>query len=246
MKILAVIPARGGSKGIPRKNIIPVCGKPLMAWTIEASLASKYITKTLVSSDDDEILEIADKFGAESIKRPNALATDEAGSEALITHALETEKLKGNDYEYVMLLQPTSPLRGTKEIDEAVKLLLASDAKALISVSTPEHTPYKAFRLNANGKLEGLIDNKTPFMRRQDLPQTFMPNGAIYMIDADLFLQSGSLFCEERTIAYEMSREKSVDVDTMEDVVFIERIIREEIKNSFVEEFDGVAVVIEH
>jgi len=223
MKILAVIPARGGSKGIPRKNIIPVCGKPLMVWTIEAALASTYITRTVVSSDDDEILQIAQQFRAEGIKRPNALATDEAGSEALITHALETEKMKGNHYEYIMLLQPTSPLRGTKEIDEAVKLLLASDAKALISVSIPEHTPYKAFKLNANGKLEGLIDNKTPFMRRQDLPQTFMPNGAIYIVKTEQFLKSGSLFCEDATMAYEMSREKSIDVDTMDDLVLIEK-----------------------
>ena len=231
MKILAVIPARGGSKGIPRKNIIPVSGKPLMVWTIEASLASKYITKTLLSSDDDEILGIAEKFGSECIKRPNALSTDEAGSEALLTHALETEKQKGNYYKYVMLLQPTSPLRGTKEIDEAVKLLLNSDAKALISVYMPEHTPYKAFKLNENGKLEGLIDNKTPFMRRQDLPETFMPNGAIYIAETEVFLKSASLFCEDATIAYEMSCEKSVDVDTMDDVVLIDKQFLE---NNFV------------
>ena len=225
MKILAVIPARGGSKGIPRKNIIDVAGKPLMAWSIEASLSSRYISKTVVSSDDDEILEIAEKYGATCIKRPSNLATDKAGSEGLIIHAIELENQAGNFYDYVMLLQPTSPLRGVAEIDESIKMLLDSEAKALISVYVPEHTPYKAFKLNANGKLEGLIDNKTPFMRRQDLPQTFMPNGAIYLIETEKFLKSASLFCEDATVAYEMSREKSVDMDVRDDVMLIERIL---------------------
>jgi len=161
------------------------------------------------------------------LKRPAVLANDQAGSEGLITHALENEKEQGNSYDYVMFLQPTSPLRGTKEIDEAVALLMHSDAKALIAVYTPEHTPYKAFKLNVNGKLEGLVDNKTPFMRRQDLPQTFMPNGAIYLVETKLFLETGSLFCEEGTVAYEMSREMSVDIDTMDDVIRVEKVMLE-------------------
>jgi len=226
MKILAVIPARGGSKGIPNKNIISVGGKPLMVWSIEAALGSRHITKTIVSSDSDAILNVAKHHGAEALMRPADLAGDEAGSEGLIVHALEEEQKSGNVYDYVMLLQPTSPLRGTKEIDEALSLLQISDAKALISVSLPEHTPYKAFKLNSNGYLEGLIDNKTPFMRRQDLPQTFMPNGAIYLIETAQFLKTGALFCEEGTIAYEMSREKSLDVDTMEDVQKVEIIMQ--------------------
>ncbi len=229
MKILAVIPARGGSKGIKNKNIISVAGKPLIVWSIEAALGSKYISKTMVSSDDDAILTVAKEHGSEVLKRPADLATDEASSEGLIVHALEAEKEQGNSYDYVMLLQPTSPLRGTEEIDKAAEVLQDRNANALISVYTPEHTPYKAFKLSKNGYLEGLVDNKTPFMRRQDLPQTFMPNGAIYIIETELFLQSGSLFCEEGTIAYEMSREKSVDVDTMEDILQIEKIFEDTI-----------------
>ena len=225
MKILALIPARGGSKGIPNKNIISVGGKPLMVWSIDAALQSKAITKTIVSSDSDVILDVAKQYGAVALKRPMDLASDEAGSEGLIVHALESEKEQGNVYDYVMLLQPTSPLRGTKEIDEALALLQNSEAKALISVSTPEHTPYKAFKLNSSGYLEGLIDNKTPFMRRQDLPQTFMPNGAIYIIETTLFLETGSLFCEEGTIAYEMSEEKSLDIDTLDDVERFEKCL---------------------
>jgi CMP-N-acetylneuraminic acid synthetase len=228
MRILAVIPARGGSKGIKHKNILPIAGKPLIVWSIEAALGSRYITETLVSSDSDMMLDIAEKAGANPLKRPDELATDEVGSEALIVHALKVKKESGTVYDYVILLQPTSPLRGAKEIDEAIDMLLHSDAKSLISVYTPEHTPYKAFKLDAHGKLEGLVDNKTPFMRRQDLPQTFMPNGAIYLIETQQFLSTGSLFCDAGTIAYEMSREKSIDIDTMEDVALIESMIREE------------------
>ena len=223
MTILAVIPARGGSKGIPNKNIISVGGKPLMSWTIEAALASKHVTKTIVSSDSQVILDVAESAGAVALKRPSALATDEAGSEGLVVHALESEVQDAKTYDYVMLLQPTSPLRDATEIDRAVEQLQKSSAKALISVSIPEHTPYKAFKLNSNGYLEGLVDNNTPFMRRQDLPQTFMPNGAIYIIEIEQFLKTTSLFCEDGTVAYEMSREKSVDVDTVEDVRRIER-----------------------
>ncbi len=225
MRILAVIPARGGSKGIPHKNIIAVGGKPLMVWSIEAALGSQYITKTVVSSDDDAILSVAREHGVEPLKRPESLATDEAGSEGLIVHALETEKEQGNTYDYVMLLQPTSPLRGTAEMDEAVEQLQNSDAHALISVYIPEHTPYKAFKLSENGRLEGLVDNRTPFMRRQDLPQTFMPNGAIYLIETEQFLSGGSFFCEDGTVAYEMSREKSVDIDTTDDVNIVDKLL---------------------
>lgn len=226
MRILAVIPARGGSKGIPRKNIIPVGGKPLIAWSIEAAQASKRIGKTVVSSDDDEILQVAKVYGADIIKRPAALAGDEAGSEGLVLHALDVEEEAGNHYDCAVLLQPTSPLRTADDIDAAVAKFEQSGAKALISVYTPEHTPYKSFKMNSEGMLEGLIDNKTPFMRRQDLPKTFMPNGAIYLVDVTCFRQKRSFFCEEGTIAYEMDRGKSLDIDTMEDVAKVENILR--------------------
>ena len=225
MRILAVIPARGGSKGIPGKNIISVGGIPLIVWTIEAALSSTVITKTMVSSDDDEILEIAKRYGAETLKRPDVLASDTAGSEGLVLHALEVEREQGNVYDYVMLLQPTSPLRTAEDIDAALTQLKNSHVKALISVYTPEHTPYKAFKLNSKGMLEGLVDNKTPFMRRQDLPQTFMPNGAIYLVEVAHFEKKKSFFCEESTIAYEMSREKSLDIDTMEDLKKVETVL---------------------
>jgi len=119
-KVLAVIPARGGSKGIPRKNIIEFYGKPLIAWTIESSINSPYITKTIVSSDDYEILNIAKAYQADTIKRPDNLATDFTTSEPVVKHAIDKLRSKGLDFDYITLLQPTSPLRDVSDINNAI------------------------------------------------------------------------------------------------------------------------------
>lgn len=130
-RVLAIIPARGGSKGIPKKNIIDLAGKPLIAWTIEASYCSKYITKTIVSSDSDEILEVAKNHNSNILKRPDELATDISSSEIVVKHAIENMEEK---FDYIVLLQPTSPLRDTTDIDCAFENLFCSNATALISV----------------------------------------------------------------------------------------------------------------
>lgn len=216
MKIVSIIPARGGSKGLPGKNIIDLAGKPLIAWTIEASLKSKYITKTIVSSDDNNILEISKKFGVETIKRPNELALDTTPTEPVIEHVLKSlENIE--QYDYLILLQPTSPLRDEKDIDSAIKLLIQKKVSALISTKEIDNKILKAFKNNENGYLEGIANNKYPFMRRQDLPKTFMPNGAIYIIDIKEFLKTKTLFTD-KTISFEMSEEKSFDIDTKEDL----------------------------
>lgn len=216
MKIVSIIPARGGSKGLPGKNIIDLAGKPLIAWTIEASLKSKYITKTIVSSNDNNILEISKKFGVETIKRPNELALDTTPTEPVIEHVLKSlENIE--QYDYLILLQPTSPLRDEKDIDSAIKLLIQKKVSALISTKEIDNKILKAFKNNENGYLEGIANNKYPFMRRQDLPKTFMPNGAIYIIDIKEFLKTKTLFTD-KTISFEMSEEKSFDIDTKEDL----------------------------
>ncbi len=216
-RILAIIPARGGSKGIPNKNIVEVGGKPLMVWTIEAALKSKYITKTLVSSDSDTILEIAKKYQAQVINRPAELATDEARSEPVMAHALIELAENGDIYDYVILLQPTSPLRNTADIDAAIQLLLKSDATALISIYKADKHPLKSFTKNDDGYLNGLVNNDFPFMPRQQLPESFYPNGAIYLIKTAIFLQTGKLFTD-KTIGFEMPIEKSIDIDTANDI----------------------------
>ena len=187
MKIISIIPARGGSKGLPKKNILELAGKPLIAWTIESSLKSKYISKTIVSSDCDEILNISSKYGSEILKRPDELARDTTPTEPVVEHILQNIKDLGN-YSYLVLLQPTSPLRDEKDIDEAIsKLIQEKDATALISVKEIDNKILKAFKINNNGYLEGISNNKYPFMRRQDLPKVFMPNGAIYIIKKEEF-----------------------------------------------------------
>ncbi len=214
---LAIIPARCGSKGIKDKNIYPLLGKPLIAWSIDAALHAEYITKTVVSSDCDKILSVAKEYGAHPIKRPEALATDTAPSEPLILDVIEQLEQRGESYDYIVLLQPTSPLRNSDDIDEAIKRLLQTGADALISVYEPSHSPYKAFIRNENGFLRGIVDNDKPFMRRQDLPPVYFTNGAIYIIDTSIFKDTKRLFCE-RTIPYIMSAKKSVDIDTLDDI----------------------------
>ena len=221
-KFLSIIPARGGSKGIHKKNIIDLAGKPLMAWTIEASMKSKYISKTIVSSDSDEILDIASKYNCFSMKRPSELANDEANSQVVVEHVLKN--IKADEYDYLLLLQPTSPLRNNKDIDLAIDKIVEKKATALISVYTPEHTPLKAFLQNEDGFLKGLVNNEYPFLRRQDLPTVYLPNGAIYIIKIDDFLKHKQFFTD-KTIHYKMSIEKSHDIDTLEDLKIVSKIL---------------------
>lgn len=225
-KIVAIIPARGGSKGLPKKNILDLGGKPLITWTIEASLSSKYITKTVVSSESDEILNISKIHGADSIKRPDELASDTATSESAVMHAIEELKNSSEEFDYLILLQPTSPLRNAEDIDNAFDLLFSSDATALISVCEIDNKILKAFKQNKDGYIEGISNNSYPFARRQDLPKTYMSNGAIYIIKIDEFLNSKTLF-SEKTISFQMDEIKSLDIDTVADLKEAQKYVGE-------------------
>jgi len=226
IKILSIIPARGGSKGLPRKNIIDLNGKPLIAWTIEASLKSKYITDTYVSSDDDEILEISQRYGAYIIKRPKKLATDTSSSESVVKHVIKELKKQNKEYDYIILLQPTSPLRNAKDIDKAFKILFEKKATALISVKEYDNKILKAFIDNKYGFIEGIKNNTYPFTRRQDLPKVYMSNGAIYIIKTEEFMKNKS-FWTDRAIKFVMDENKSIDVDTKEDLEKIKGLLNE-------------------
>lgn len=215
MKVVAIIPARGGSKGIPRKNLVNFSGKPLIQWSIEAALNSKYITEVVISSDDDEILNLAQKNkGVLIIKRPLEFAQDNSKTEPVLIHVLES--LKDVNFDYLILLQPTSPLRTSKDIDLAFEKLLNSEATSLISVCELEHHPYKSFNVDENGYLQGIINNKYPFYPRQELPKTFRANGSIYIIKVNEFIKNNSLLTS-KTIHFEMSVDSSLDIDTMDD-----------------------------
>lgn len=226
-KILAVIPARGGSKGLPRKNVLTLGGKPLIAWTIESSLNSEYISKTIVSSEDDEVLNISKKYNADIIKRPKELANDTATSESVIYHTLKELQKYSLEFDYVVLLQPTSPLRNDRDIDVAFEKLFSSEATALISVCELDNKILKAFKENKLGFLDGISNNQYPFMRRQDLPKTYLSNGAIYIVKVDEFLHKKS-FYTDKTIAFTMTETSSLDIDTKEDLLKVEKYIHED------------------
>tara|TARA_Y100000746_G_C15375649_1_gene396101 strand:- start:294 stop:995 length:702 start_codon:yes stop_codon:yes gene_type:complete len=206
---LAIIPARGGSKRLPRKNILDLSGRPMISWSIDAGLKSKYIDKVVVSSDDDEILDIAKKFKAETVKRPGKLASDIATSNDVVKHTLENIE----EHDYIVLLQPTSPLRNYKHIDEAIKLLEKKSADAIISVCKTDHTPLWSNTLQEDGSLESFIKDEVIDKRSQDLKDYYRLNGAIYICKRDNFLKEETLFLKENIYAYIMDKESSIDID---------------------------------
>lgn len=208
-KFLAIIPARGGSKRLARKNVLHLNSRPLIAYSIEAGIGSKYIDDLVVSSDDEEILNISKGLGADILVRPDYLASDTATTFDAIRHALEN--ISG--YDYIVLLQPTSPLRTSKHIDEAIELLDAKNADAIVSVSEMEHSPLWANTLPKNKSLVGFLKDEVRGKRSQDLEKYFRVNGAIYICKIDKFLEGKTLFLEENIFAYEMSRNNSVDID---------------------------------
>jgi len=213
--ILGLIPARGGSKGLPRKNIIPLLGKPLIAWTIEQALASKYLDRVVISTDDKEIAEISKKYGAEvPFMRPKELAMDKSKGIDVVLHAIDwvKENDKRKQYDLLMLLQPTSPLRTTGDISKAIELLFLREAKAIVSVCEVDHHPLWANTLPEDGCMKNFIRQEIMNKNRQELLKFYRLNGAIYLAYCDYIKEQESFF-GENTFAYIIPRERSVDVD---------------------------------
>ena len=218
---LAIIPARGGSKRLPRKNILDLCGKPLISWSIEAALKSKYISKVVVSSDDEEILNISSNFGADIIKRPYELANDTATTFDAIKHTINNlEK-----YDYIVLLQPTSPLRNEKHIDEAIELLEEKQADAIVSVCEMDHSPLWSNTLPKDGNMKNFLRDEVLNKRSQDLEKYYRLNGAVYICKTDKLLENKSFFLKDNIFAYIMDRKSSIDIDEEIDFLFAERVI---------------------
>jgi len=220
---LAIIPARGGSKRLPRKNILDLNGKPLIAWSIEAGLKSKYIDKVVVSSDDNEILEVSQKFGADVIVRPPELASDTATTFDAIEHTIKSLK----KYSYVVLLQATSPLRDSKHIDEAIELLEKKDADAVVSVCEMEHSPLWSNSLDKTLTMKGFLRYEVLNKRSQDLEKYYRLNGAIYICKMERLLEEKGFFLEDNIFAYVMDRESSVDIDEAIDFKLAQSIIKD-------------------
>lgn len=222
-KYLAIIPARGGSKRLPRKNVLPLAGKPLIAWTIEAALQCSKIDKVVVTSDDDEILAIAASYSVDCIKRPAILATDTSTSFDVIKHSLEEYLV----YEYCMLLQPTSPLRTHDHIQEALDQLEARSADAVISVCKTEHSPLWANTLPNNKSMQSFLCKESLNKRSQELPSYYRLNGALYICRTKKLLEQGTFFLKDNVYAYIMSERSSVDIDTELDFKWTEFLMKQ-------------------
>ena len=227
MKILAVIPARGGSKGVPRKNIRLLNGKPLIAYTIEEAKKSKYIDRIIVSTEDKEIAEISTKYGAEVIERPAELARDDTPTVDVVLHLLDS--LNHYEPDIIILLQPTSPLRTYEDIDSALVLFINNNCDSVVSVCEIEHTPYWSFKIE-DGYLKPIFGEEYLKKRRQELPKVYIPNGAIFITTPDILKKYRSFYCE-RTVPYIMPIERSVDIDNEIDFLLAEILIKRRLKN---------------
>lgn len=214
MKILGVILARKGSSSLPRKNIRPLAGKPLIAYTIEAALNSGCLDRVIVSTDDEEIAGVSRKWGAEvPFLRPSRLARDDTPALEALQHVLR--RLKSNEEyapEAVMTLQPTSPLRDSRHIHQAIRLFRRTGADSVVSVCQAEHSPYWMMRLK-RGKVFPFARSRFQNARRQDLPPVYRPNGAVYLTRYRVVTENGRILGSD-TRAFVMDAESSLDIDT--------------------------------
>lgn len=221
-RVLAIIPARGGSKGVYRKNIRFLDGKPLIAWTIEVARQSKYIDRLILSSEDEEIIKIAKSYNCDvPFVRPRYLAQDTTPGIAPILHALE--QLSG--YDLIVLLQPTSPFRNVSDIDKSIEKLFEMQSPACVSVTETNLSPQWMYKVDEKEKLKQLIKQDELIERRQELPKTYILNGAVYVAETE-WLKEKQSFLTNQTIAFVMPKERSYDIDTEEDFLWCEYVCR--------------------
>ena len=215
--IIAIIPARGGSKRLPGKNIKLLAGKPLIAWTIESALESKVFDHVFVSTDCDEIAQISKSFDAEvPFLRPTEIATDTATTNDVVTHLVAWfEEEHNREVTTVAILQPTSPLRNAQHIQESFKVMRDKQAKAIVSVCELEHPIQFCNKLGSDGSMDGFIDPEN-IQRTQDLESYYRLNGAIYIFERDYVCKLDKLY-SSGTHAYVMNQKSSIDIDTEED-----------------------------
>lgn len=222
MEVLAIIPARGGSKGIPRKNLQLLVGKPLLAHTIEQALAAKTVTRVVVSTDDEEIAAVAQEYGAQTVKRPTDISGDTASSEAALLHTLnELAEKEGYSPDLLVFLQCTSPLRGAADIDGGVSRLLDESGDCLLGV-----TPFSLFlwRATPAGDAEGINHDKRHRPMRQEMEPQYMETGVLYVMRTAGFQQAKHRFFG-KTLLYEMPAERCLDINDRVDLVIAEAVL---------------------
>ena len=228
MRVLGLVPARGGSKGVPRKNIRPLCGRPLIAYTAEAALAASLLERVILSTEDAEIAAVGKSFGLDvPFMRPAELAADSTPSVLVVKHALAWLEERGEKYDAVCLLQPTHPLRQPADIDGCIRMLGESGADAVVTVSEvpPEFNPHWVFFRSADGFLRLSTGEQAPIPRRQELPPAFHREGSVYVTRCDVLASTGSLL-GTRLAGYPVDPARSVNIDTPEDWAMAEELLR--------------------
>ncbi|MCB2173561.1 acylneuraminate cytidylyltransferase family protein [archaeon] len=231
--VLGIIPARGGSKGIPEKNIKILNGKPLLQYTIEAALESELLSRVILSTDDSKIAEVGRTCGVEvPFIRPKELAMDDTSSLLVVQHAVSVLKTIGDSYDAICLLQPTSPLRKTETIDACITLLFDSQADAVVTVlPVPyEYNPHWVYFRRPDGELYLSMGDTNPVPRRQLLPPAFHREGSVYVTRVNVVMDKGSLY-GDRLIGYPVNPSESVNIDNMEDWKLAEKLVKKNSSN---------------
>ena len=227
--VIAIIPARSGSKGLPGKNIKVLCGKPLIAWSIEAGLGSQYIDEVMVTTDSEEIARIAREFGATvPFMRPTDLASDTATSFDAVKHTLDFyEHELHKQFDYIVLLEPTSPLRDKSDIDMAIEQLLSSSkASAVVGIcKTESQNPAFLVKKNDENFLVGYENKNIKVLRRQDISEVYFFEGSVYVSHTETLLTKKT-FYHEQTLGYEVQKWKSLEIDDLDDFVMIEALMQ--------------------
>jgi N-acylneuraminate cytidylyltransferase/CMP-N,N'-diacetyllegionaminic acid synthase len=233
-RILAIIPARGGSKGLPGKNIKEMCGKPLIAWSIEHAQKSKYVDEIFISTDSQEIADVAEKYGAPCPElRPAELARDTAPSSEFIVYTLEKMKKEGKPFDYFILLEPTSPLRDVEDVDKSIEMLIDSPVSESCVGVAMSGTVHPAFMVvvGEDGYLKALEPDKQT-LRRQDLPDVFFFEGSVYVSEVEAYLKKRT-FYHDKTLPYIVPEWKSHEVDDFVDFTIIEAIMKLKLNGYF-------------
>jgi CMP-N-acetylneuraminic acid synthetase len=227
---IAIIPARAGSKGLPRKNILPLCGKPLIAWSIEAALRSRLVDLVMVSTDSAEIADISRSHGVSvPFLRPSELATDTASTYDVIRHALEyCRTVQGREFDYVVLLEPTSPLREADDVDRMLEALdlRADEFDAIVSVGEVTLHPSIMKRI-VGGRMEAFSPDLVPSARRQDGTPAYFPFGVAYVAKTPALLAENT-FYTRRCMPFPIKRYQNFEIDDIYDLLCVESVMRHE------------------
>ncbi len=232
MRVLGIVTARGGSKGVPRKNIRLLGGKPLLAWTSEAARGSKRLSRTILSTDDEEIASVGRAVGLEvPFLRPPELALDTTPTLPVLHHAVRTLEASGDRYDAICLLQPTNPFRSADTIDACIEKLVTTRADSVVTVLPvpAEYNPHWVYFTDAHGELSLATGEATPIPRRQDLPRALHREGSVYVMRRDVLLEGNSLYGRV-VVGHEIDPSSCVNIDTLADWARAEELVAERMR----------------